>query len=76
MKCPKNTTAWFTKMHQQITNIDLGAHYSAVIAAWTQMEKTLCFEEGLDKLPVKGCPPSITAWIQSNGVFLGIAAVI
>ncbi|KAJ7818906.1 hypothetical protein B0H14DRAFT_3473476 [Mycena olivaceomarginata] len=27
-----------------------------------------CFEEGPDKLPVKGRPPSITAWIRSNAV--------
>ncbi|KAJ7235752.1 hypothetical protein C8J57DRAFT_1017567, partial [Mycena rebaudengoi] len=66
--CPANAAAWFAKMHQRITNIDLGAHYTAVIAAWTRMEKASRFEEGSDKLPAKGRPPSIATWIRSAAV--------
>ncbi|KAJ7205397.1 hypothetical protein C8J57DRAFT_1405490 [Mycena rebaudengoi] len=66
--CPSTASApqWFAKIHQRVTQVDLGAHYNAVLAAWIRMEKASRFEQGQDKLPVKGRPPSVSTWMRAK----------
>ncbi|KAJ7301786.1 hypothetical protein DFH08DRAFT_723825 [Mycena albidolilacea] len=64
--CPSTAPQWFAKAHQHVTQVDLGAHYNAVLAAWIRMEKASRFEQGQDKLPAKGRPPSISVWMRAK----------
>ncbi|KAF7335586.1 hypothetical protein MVEN_02212900 [Mycena venus] len=64
--CPSTAPQWFAKAHQHVTQVDLGAHYNAVLAAWIRMEKASRFEQGQDKLPAKGRPSSISTWMRAK----------
>ncbi|KAJ7454349.1 hypothetical protein B0H11DRAFT_1740517 [Mycena galericulata] len=64
--CPAKAPDWFVEARAAITKVDLGAHYDALIAAWTRMEAASRFENGPTNLPSKGRPKEVGTWIAGG----------
>ncbi|KAJ7618940.1 hypothetical protein DFH06DRAFT_956907, partial [Mycena polygramma] len=61
--CPADAPEWFVKAHAQITRVDLGCHYHALVAAWTRIEHASRFECGPTNLSSKLRPKEVGTWI-------------
>ncbi|KAK6980529.1 hypothetical protein R3P38DRAFT_2579910 [Favolaschia claudopus] len=61
--CPPTAPKWFCDAYALMTAADLGCHYSALIDAWTRMEKASRFEQGPTRLPHKLRPQQVSTWI-------------
>ncbi|KAK7000237.1 hypothetical protein R3P38DRAFT_2432805, partial [Favolaschia claudopus] len=64
--CPANAKAWFVDAHQAMTQVDLGCHYVALVAAWTRMEAASRFEHSPTNLPAKFRPKPVGTWISNS----------
>ncbi|KAJ7836828.1 hypothetical protein B0H13DRAFT_1651900, partial [Mycena leptocephala] len=64
--CPPDAADWFANAHTEITRVDLGCHYHALVAAWTRVEHASRFEHGPTNLPSKHRPEHVSAWISKN----------
>ncbi|KAJ7105443.1 hypothetical protein C8R43DRAFT_906590 [Mycena crocata] len=61
--CPPKAAAWFSDAHTQMTAVDLGYHFNALVAAWTRVEAASKFKAGPTNLPKPGRPTQVSAWI-------------
>ncbi|KAJ6557483.1 hypothetical protein B0H19DRAFT_1261106 [Mycena capillaripes] len=65
--CPKNAPAWFANGYATVTQVDLGVHFQALVAAWIRVEAASRFEHGPSNLPVNGKHPKpVGEWIAKN----------
>ncbi|KAK7008539.1 hypothetical protein R3P38DRAFT_2791506 [Favolaschia claudopus] len=64
--CPSNAAKWFTDAHAAMTRVNLGCHFSALVAAWTRVEVASRFQHSPSNLSAKLRPKQVSAWI-SNG---------
>jgi hypothetical protein len=49
-KCPPNAATWFVDTHAQMTKVELGCHFHALIAAWVWVEAASRYKQGPTKL--------------------------
>ncbi|KAJ7458851.1 hypothetical protein FB451DRAFT_1009255, partial [Mycena latifolia] len=61
--CPRNAEEWFVHARGKLLKKPLGAHFNAVLAAWTRLEVACGFANLAHKLSAKGRPSHIGRWI-------------
>ncbi|KAK7019608.1 hypothetical protein R3P38DRAFT_3199258 [Favolaschia claudopus] len=64
--CPANAKPWFVDAHQAMTQVDLGCHYFALVAAWIRLEAASRFEHSPTNLPAKFRPKQVGTWIANS----------
>ncbi|KAJ7154384.1 hypothetical protein C8R43DRAFT_855276, partial [Mycena crocata] len=63
--CPRGAPEWFSNALNEMTKVDLGAHFHALLTAWTRIEAACKFEELRETLTSTGRPIQVTRWINS-----------
>ncbi|KAJ7115515.1 hypothetical protein C8R43DRAFT_902660 [Mycena crocata] len=63
--CPPKAQDWFIHAYGEMTRENLGAHYTAVLAAWIRLEAACRFENPAHKLSWKGRPDEVGQWINT-----------
>ncbi|CAK5267984.1 unnamed protein product [Mycena citricolor] len=64
--CPPKAAQWFAAGHENLTAVDLGPHYDAVIAAWIRIERASRWESSSTNLPNARRPKEISTWIAGR----------
>jgi hypothetical protein len=62
--CPPRTAEWFSHALGEVTKVNLGAHFNALLEAWTRMEAACGFENAKPALPKKHRPEQVDRWIR------------
>ncbi|KAJ7673342.1 hypothetical protein DFH06DRAFT_979254, partial [Mycena polygramma] len=64
--CPAKAPEWFLHARTQLTQVNLGAHFNAVLDAWTRIELACSFANPKhDALPKTGRPKQVDKWITA-----------
>ncbi|KAJ7234337.1 hypothetical protein C8J57DRAFT_1008761, partial [Mycena rebaudengoi] len=64
--CPAKAPDWFRDARVELTQVDLGFHFHALLNAWTRVEAASRFEHASTNLPHKWRPGQVTRWITSQ----------
>ncbi|KAJ6459356.1 hypothetical protein C8R47DRAFT_994709, partial [Mycena vitilis] len=64
--CPAPSVDWFSHVWNQLTKVDLGAHFDALLDAWARIEAACRFEnpKGVS-LPSPSRPEHVHRWIRA-----------
>ncbi|KAJ7446849.1 hypothetical protein B0H11DRAFT_1745371 [Mycena galericulata] len=62
--CPAKAAEWFSHAFEEMTKVNLGGHFNAVLDAWVRIEAACAFENPKMALPSKGRPEHVGRWIQ------------
>jgi hypothetical protein len=65
-KCLPNAATWFVDAHAQMTKVELGCHFHALIAAWVWVEAASRYEQGPSKLSTINRPVQVKNWIAKE----------
>ncbi|KAF8170465.1 hypothetical protein K438DRAFT_1613950 [Mycena galopus ATCC 62051] len=63
---PPKAAAWFANTFSQVTAVNLGPHFDALLAAWIRIETASKFEIGKYALTSKGRPAEVSRWIGGH----------
>ncbi|KAJ7169364.1 hypothetical protein C8R43DRAFT_945303 [Mycena crocata] len=61
--CPAKAALWFIDARAEMTKVDLGCHFQALLTAWTRVEDASRFEHGPQNLATIGRPTELKTWI-------------
>ncbi|KAJ6503113.1 hypothetical protein DFH09DRAFT_944205 [Mycena vulgaris] len=61
--CPTGAADWFANGYAAMTQVSLGCHFDALIAAWTRIEYASRFEHSSSNLSTKDRPKQVGTWI-------------
>ncbi|KAJ7173287.1 hypothetical protein C8R46DRAFT_892581 [Mycena filopes] len=64
--CPGDAPPWFVNARGEMTTVDLGPHFDALLAAWTRIEYASRFEHGPTNLSAKGRPKQVGCWVADG----------
>ncbi|KAJ7115655.1 hypothetical protein C8R43DRAFT_961081 [Mycena crocata] len=62
--CPPKAAVWFVEARAEMTKVDLGCHFQALLTAWTRVEDASRFEHGPQNLSTNGRPGELKTWIS------------
>ncbi|KAJ7429655.1 hypothetical protein B0H11DRAFT_1662857, partial [Mycena galericulata] len=62
--CPANAAEWFAHALAEMSKVNLGVHFNALLAAWVRIEAACAFDNPKIALPSKGRPEHVGRWIQ------------
>ncbi|KAJ7030236.1 hypothetical protein C8F04DRAFT_961982 [Mycena alexandri] len=62
--CPPTAPDWFRNGHAEVTRCNLGAHFNALLAAWTRIEAASRFENSAGAITKHLRPEQVNRWIH------------
>jgi hypothetical protein len=68
--CPPRAAEWFSHALSEVMKVNLGAHFNALLEAWTRTEVACKFENAKPALPKKIAP---SRWIVGSGMHAAVA---